>query len=206
MNEFIPLFLGATLSFIGSLPPGIISMTVVENTIQNGLRAGIWLAFGAAVVEGCQALFALQCTGFLSNEDTKLAIQITAIFLFTGLGIYSFYLARKGSSSTMSSQLKLSYFWKGVVISLLNLLAIPYWLVNGAYLDSLDLLVQNHIWIACFCVGVALGTFLLLLLYASLSQRIRTNITQVNKWTNIFLGILFIGLAGSQVWQLYNLG
>lgn len=190
------------MSFIGSLPPGIISMTIVENTIQRGFRAGLSLALGAAIVEGFQAFFALECAGFLSNEQTKFTIQVVAIVLFYSLSYYSFYLAQKGSTNTLSSQIKLPFFWKGALISSLNILAIPYWLVNGAYLDTLGLLSRTHSWIICFCIGVALGTFLLLLLYAYLSQRILGHVNQVSKWTNIFLGLLFFILASIQLWQL----
>lgn len=201
MSALLPLFLGASLSFIGSLPPGIISMTVVENTLQKGLRAALALALGAALIEGLQALLALQCAGILSDERTKSMIQIIAIILFSVLGFYSFYLAQKGNKDTLSSQIQLPQFWKGVTISLFNVLAIPYWLVNGAYLDSLHLMDASHTWIICFCIGVATGTFLLLLLYARLSQRILNNIQEVNKWTNVFLGVVFLALAIAQFWQ-----
>ena len=177
-------------------------MTVVENTVQRGFRAAWFLALGAALVEGFQAFFALYCTSFFSVEKTQFTIQVIAAILFLALGFYSFYLALRGNNSTLSSKIQLPQFWKGVVISLLNMLAIPYWLVNSAYLDTHGLLHHQLDWTICFCIGVAAGTFLLLLLYAQLAKQILSNLTEVNKWTNIFLGSLLIFLASVQLWQL----
>jgi threonine/homoserine/homoserine lactone efflux protein len=52
-------FLGLGLSFIGSLPFGIINTTVAETTVRKGLRPGVAMSVGASLVEFFQAVLSL---------------------------------------------------------------------------------------------------------------------------------------------------
>ena len=57
LGELLLVFgLGLGLSFIGSLPFGIINMTVAETTVRKGFRAGFWTSVGAANIEYLQVL------------------------------------------------------------------------------------------------------------------------------------------------------
>jgi len=59
---------GFALSLFGSLPPGLISLTLSQNSIARGLAAAMAVALGAAVAEFFQAWAAVLFTyWFLSH-------------------------------------------------------------------------------------------------------------------------------------------
>jgi threonine/homoserine/homoserine lactone efflux protein len=199
MGQFL---IGFVFSFVGSAPPGIINVTVAETRIRSGQSAAIWLAAGAALVEWFQAFVAVYFGGLLAQDRWQLAIQVIAIVVFFALGIHSLRLAYKNSGETLSSQLKLPFFWKGVLVSVLNFLAIPYWLVNSAYLNTLGLSLEGMTYLSVFCTGVLFGTFFLLLVYAYLSRFIMAHLKQVVRWTNLSLAAIFLLIATIQLMKL----
>ena len=68
--------LGFVFSFIGSIPFGMINLTVVDTTIHKGLRAGIVLGLGAAIIEFFQAIIAVLFTHiFIDNPQIAEWIQ-----------------------------------------------------------------------------------------------------------------------------------
>ncbi|MEM1322643.1 MAG: LysE family transporter [Bacteroidota bacterium] len=189
------LLLGFTLSFIGSLPIGMINMTVAETTIRKGMKAGLIIALGASLVELLQALVAIKFSSiFTSNPDIGQFIQWIAVPILLGLGLY--YLTRKEkpqqqSPETPEKAAKLPQFSKGLFISALNVLAIPYWIFYGSYLRAEGWLMTNSS-LLIFATGVMLGTFVLLWLYARLSLAIVSKVQRIAHFTNQFIGIIML--------------
>lgn len=60
-------FIALGLSFIGSLPFGMINMTVAHTAIRKGMQAAIFTALGAALVELIQVFIALKFTWLLTK-------------------------------------------------------------------------------------------------------------------------------------------
>ncbi len=119
------LLFGIVISAIGTLPLGMINITVAERTIHKGLGAGMWIALGATLVELLQILIAIKFAYlFTSNPVVNQWLQILAIPIFFGLGIYFFL--QKEPSEIKTTEQKLPDFFRGAAISSLNLLAIPY--------------------------------------------------------------------------------
>ena len=194
MNLLLHLLTGFGLSFIGSLPLGVINLTVSEVTIRKGLRAALALALGAALVELIQALVAVYFTDlFIHYPLAEQAIQYGSIPIFFGLGLY-YFLAQPGPPKITDQSASLDFF-KGMFISSINLLAIPYWLFYAGYLSS-EAWLTGHSEKFIFVTGVTLGTFALLGLYARLSFKIMQHMGWVEKWSNKVIGAIFI-LFGS---------
>ncbi len=179
-------------------------MTVAETTIRRGLRAGLWLALGASVVELVQALVAILFTDwFIQYPKVEQIIQYGAIPVFIGLGLY--FLFKKPSAPKVDWGGSATEFFKGITISSLNLLAIPYWIFYAGYLGA-DGWLKGHTEVGCFVLGVMVGSLLLLYLYARLSLKVLDRVGQVERWSNKLIGFIFLFFGAFQVLRILILG
>lgn len=204
MSYLIHFAIAYGLSFIGSLPFGMINMTVAYTAIQKGMRYAIWTAAGAALIEFIQVFIALKFTWLFSeNAGVERIFQIIATIVFFIGGIYFFFLAKaKSPTVEMTHGRRRNEFFKGLMISSLNVMVIPYWIFYATLLSTNDILVKDNPHVFVFSAGTMLGTFSLLIGYALLGARILSRSVQITKWVNKFIGLLLFGFG---VYQLIGL-
>lgn len=192
---------GFLLSFVGSLPPGLINMSVAEATVSRGKRAAFLIALGAAFIEGLQVILAIKCASwFVTYPSVEAVIHIAAVPVFLGLGGY--HLLKKGGKlSERESPPRSQEFFRGILLSSLNFLAIPFWLFYGSLLGTEGWLL-NDVLIFVFTVGAFLGTLALLFAYGWMSLKIVNHLDQAEQITNQVLAILFIILGFWQLWRI----
>lgn len=86
-DAMILLLAGFALSLLGSLPPGLISLSVAQTAVQRGLVAALVLGAGAAVAEFFQAWLAAEAAGwFLQHPAVEQGLRWAAVPVFLGLG------------------------------------------------------------------------------------------------------------------------
>ncbi len=189
---------GFVLSLLGSLPPGLISLSVAQTAIQKSMLAAMLLAAGAASAEFFQAWAAvLLADWFMSHPGAERIFQWAAIPVFWGLAAYLFFWARPPRARGNVAEVSLlRQIVKGVALSAFNLLAIPYWF---AYCSSLR---ASGVWkeeglapTLVFSSGVTTGTLAALGLYAWLGLLIVQRSTSVAHYANRFVGLIFLGLG-----------
>ena len=90
-------------------------------------------------------------------------------------------------------------FVKGSMLSIMNLIAIPYYVFIGGYLASSDYIILKAEFIAAFSAGVVVGSFIVFLLYAKLGQYIRKKSEKLSHFASKIVGAIFIALALSQM-------
>lgn len=155
-------FVGLFFSFLGSIPPGTINISVMQLAMRNKKAAALYFALAAALVEYVYAGFAVKFQMFLT-ENTSIAgnFQIISGLVLLILGVIN--LVKRGQRQLNSQQQeKMAGFKKGVLISLANPLAIPFWLAVTAYLQSMGWVVLNDTNYLIYVAGISSGTFLLL--------------------------------------------
>ena len=199
MSGWLHFAIGFLFSYIGSIPPAVINVFVAETALREGKKNSLIIALGVALVEFVQAFVAIRFINWLSTDQVQIPLKIAATVIFYLLGAYNLRLAYQQKQTTMGAQVVLPPFSKGMVLSALNMLAIPYWIVNGAYLHTLGWLSYDYYLIVIFCLGTAIGTVFLLWTYMELAMRLLKNIQKVHFWTNLIMGILFISLATIQL-------
>jgi len=207
MTFLTNFFIAFGLSFIGSLPFGMINMTVAHTAIRKGLSHGISTAVGAALVELVQVFIALKFT-WLFNENPnveRVFMTIATVVFFAG-GIYFMFFA-KSKPKLKEGEAEVKHkkrgdFMRGVGISSLNLMVIPYWIFYATLLTTNGIMVKDNQHVVAFSVGVMLGTFTLLVCYALLGAKILSKSEQITGWVNKFIGLLLIGFG---VYQLLKL-
>ncbi|MCX7744467.1 MAG: LysE family translocator [Flavobacteriales bacterium] len=201
MNQYISEFLiGFGVSYLFSLPPGMISLNVLQTTIQKGLLSAFWLALAAVLIESVQAFVGVKFSEWINqHENLKLGLEMFVIPVFLALGIGNIVIGiktiRNKEKASLQPKKTIGSFWKGLIVSALNPVAIPFWVVWSTGISEKNLLVMETSHILVFVFGTTLGTLACLMTYAILSAVIAKRIHAVKVWMNIIVGSLFIGLA-----------
>lgn len=196
---------GFALSLAGSLPPGLISLTVAQTAIARGLRPAIAVAAGAAFAEFFQALVAILAADWFRYHPTAQQwLEGLGMLVFLCLGVYFAFLARPHLPQTRPVEVKdlVTSVFRGMVISVFNLLAIPYWFVYCSWLQSNGWWQTGWGVTLLFASGVTAGTMLVLVLYAVLGQWIRAHSSQLALYANRIVGAIFLALGLSTLVKL----
>jgi threonine/homoserine/homoserine lactone efflux protein len=189
---------GFGLSLFGSLPPGLISLSVSQTAIRRGMAAALLLAAGAAGAEFFQAWAAVALTDwFLSHPSVERWFQWAAVPVFLVLAVYLIFFSKPHVSRAFVAEVSpLKQVGRGVLLSTFNLLAIPYWF---AYCGSLRV---SGWWsetglgaTLVFSAGVTVGTMAALALYAWLGRIILNHSESMARHADRFVGVIFLGLG-----------
>lgn len=191
------------LSFLGSLPLGMITLTITQRTIQNGKNSGTLLALGATVMEFVYTYIALVSLDFFTqNTEVDQYIKIGATCAFFLMAIY--FLSKKSKPNpTSASAYDYFDFFRGVVVGAMNLLIVPFWIFIALWLQTYDMRFDQIANILSFSTGSALGALLAFLGYVWLSKIIVSRVQQISQYTDRVVGIIFLGLGFFQLTQLF---
>lgn len=158
-------------SFLGSIPPGTLNLTVIQLGIEKKMNLAWRFAIAAALIEYPYAWIAVAFEGWITSSPVIMSnfklISAVVLILLGGLNI-----ASSQRSSVFTKKFQESGFRRGVMLSLLNPLVMPFWIAIAAYLSvqgwiNLSTKGQLHSYLA----GISVGAFTLLILAAYLSKR-----------------------------------
>ena len=195
---------GLILSFIGSLPFGLINITTSKISIEKGVRAALWFALGASLIELLQAFISISFAGLLiKGSSLSNAFEWFSFILFLMLGIYYLFFNKTKTAKDHSKGLKKGrLILSGISISALNFMVFPYWIFYFTYLKKQAILSFEYPMQLVFALGVGSGTFLLLWLYAVLGKKLMQRFSLVDRYINKVIGIIFISLAVLTFFQI----
>ena len=195
---------GLILSFIGSLPFGLINITTSKISIEKGVRAALWFALGASIIELVQAFISISFAGLLiKGSSLSNAFGWFSFILFLMLGIYYLFFNKTKTAKDHSKGLKKGrLILSGISISALNFMVFPYWIFYFTYLKKQAILSFEYPMQLVFALGVGSGTFLLLWLYAVLGKKLMQRFSLVDRYINKVIGIIFISLAVLTFFQI----
>lgn len=203
MNVIIYFVVSLVLSFLGSLPMGLITLTIAQRTIEKGRNAGMLLALGATVMEFVYTYIALISLDFFTN-NTHLGdyIKIFATIIFLLLGIYFLF---KKSKTNLKPSKRYDYFdfFRGIVIGAMNLLILPFWIFIAIWLESNEMFFEEGSDIFIFSLGSAIGALMAFVGYILLSEYILNKTDLINRYANKAIGVLFLGLGIFQLGQIF---
>ena len=192
------------LSAIGTIPIGLITLTIAQKTIEKGKSAGWQVSMGATIMEFIYTLIALYGLEALSLETSwKRYMQIGTFFLFLILGIYYLNKSPSESKKNISSSKHRIHFIQGIGVGMMNMLIVPFWLVVGLWLESNGLLFENVTYILWFSIGAALGALLIFGVYVEGSIFFLNKRQKISEYADKVIGGLFLLLASVQLIQLF---
>src|SRR5687768_15423469 len=126
MEAIITFGIAFCLSFVGTIPPGTLSLTVIELGLKHRINAAWRMALAAALIEYPYAWVAVEFQDFLAHSlEFTNHLHLVSGLVMVSLGIFSLWSSAKPSK--FSQRFEHSGFRRGMVLGLLNPLAVPFW-------------------------------------------------------------------------------
>jgi threonine/homoserine/homoserine lactone efflux protein len=200
------LFLIAfALSFIGTLPPGLITLTITQTTISEGKSAGFRNALGAIIPEFIYTYVALIGIDFLlDHADIGHYIQWASVFIFLALGLWFWFAKPPEISKVKVEANHRKFFLRGLTAGFFNFLIVPFWVVVVGWLRSNGYVIDGQPVFLGFSLAGAFGALLAFVLYIELGGMILRRFKTVAVYVNRIIGGLFLALFAYQLWELFS--
>lgn len=198
VNKYNKIFAaGLAISFLGSLPPGLLNILAVQVSDQQGFYPALAYAAGATLAEMITVRLVLSGMNWLNKQKQFFAVLewLTASFLLL-FAIACFVAA--GSMQDLGKlipHLLLPPFTAGFLFSLLNPLHIPFWLGWSGYLYSHGSLRKKTVQYNWFVAGIGLGALAGFLIYISGGMYLFDAIQQNRLLVNLLFGMILLGAA-----------
>ena len=193
------LIVAFVVSYVGSIPPGSLNITVMQLAIQKRRRAAVFFAFAATAIEFVYAGFTVEFHNFLTRDEViadYFRIITSAVLII--LGLWNILSKDTSESVIVNSEKGRHGFVRGMILGILNPMTIPFWLAITTYLENDDLVEIEGVGFWLYLMGLAAGTFCLLLTVNLLGERftkIADNKFLVHKVPGIILlciGVYFL--------------
>lgn len=159
-------------SFIGSVPPGTINLTVLQLGLERKFSIAMRFGAAAALVEYPYGWIAVKFAALiLSSPAIVTNFQLITGIVMVTLGAFNLWSAAKPSN--LSVRFNNSGFRRGLLLGILNPMAIPYWIAMTTYCKSqgwIDLDTNSEL--HGYLVGVVLGALTLLSILVYLAGKI----------------------------------
>ncbi|MFK5878069.1 MAG: LysE family transporter [Flavobacteriaceae bacterium] len=196
MEYIIHILLGIFATFVGFLAPGMLNMTAVQIAIEKSVQKSRVFALGASVIILIQASIALYFSTFLSQNPSVIeSLEVGGIFVFFALAIFFFMKTRAKLNIKEKKDKEKSYFVRGVLMAVMNMLAIPFYLGISTFLGAEGLLKMEIAYIITFVFGALFGAYLLFFTYISFAKVIIKRANFIAKNINYILSLLFLVLG-----------
>ena len=195
MNYILHLFLGLVAGILVTIPLGPVNLLVVNTTVSKNLRSAMVLTLAASIMELLKPILAIYFSWLIIRHiESNVYIQLTVVLAFVLIGLY-FMLKKNTFHESHNNRREMPEFIKGVLISFLNIPALPFWIFVIAYCEStvgFDFSVST---VGLFLAGVFSGRFGTLWIYARLSQYVSERSSVIALWLDRIIAILFFVLA-----------
>ncbi len=204
------------ISFLGSVHPGPLNLSVIQTTLQKNITNALFVALGGVIPEIIYGLMAIEGVLFFERNPTIFQIMQWAVVpILLILGVLNLIKKSKKSDEESIENFKvvdligkyhlLAEIPKGFLLSIFNPQLCPFWIVILINYQNYDYLKINGLTEKMsFVLGASIGAFALNYLYARIAESKKDlifgyiNIQKVD----IILGITFIGMAILQTIKL----
>jgi threonine/homoserine/homoserine lactone efflux protein len=194
---FLTFFLGLIANFIGYIPPGNINLTLVQITINRGLKQALQFIIAFSSVEFFFTYFIMHAAKWLSGQvRLDILIDWVMVVLFTVLGTITWINRKKPPEAKYKESDSIKY---GILLGFLNPMQIPFWMITGTYLITHEWILDGKLDLVIFSVGSAGGAFLCLFLYAQFARYIQSKFALSTRIINTCIAILFFSFAAYHV-------
>lgn len=172
MEYLIVFFLGFIFSFVGSIPPGTLNVSILQMALQGKINIATRFAIAVAIVEYPYAWIGVQFEYWLTSSPMVIEnFQLIAAIVMTGLGIFNLLPAKHPTG--FAKKFSESGFRRGLALSILNPMAIPYWMGFTAYMKAQGWISLSTIGLLhSYVFGTSVGALVLLMLVIFFAQRL----------------------------------
>jgi threonine/homoserine/homoserine lactone efflux protein len=185
---------GLVFSFIGSIPPGTLNLAVLELGMEHKIKIALRFSLAVAIIEYPYAWIAVVFEDWITSSPLIIQnFQLITAIVMTLIGALSLWAARKPSEFT--ERFNASGFRRGIVLSILNPMAIPFWIGITAYLKAqhwIDL--STPVLLHGYVFGTSVGVMILLVLFTFLARRLAT-LVKDNRYVKLVPGVTLLVLG-----------
>ncbi len=180
---------------MGSMTPGTINLSVLRTGLEFRPHVGIRMAFAAAIVEYGYAWIAVVFEDIITSTPIVIRyFHLIAAMVMLILGIITITSAT--TSSFAADKFNRSGFRRGILLGILNPLAMPYWIGITAYLKSQQWITISSTWeLHAYLLGVSGGVFSLLLLVTFAARQLSLLLTRHATLLKKIPGYIMLGLG-----------
>ncbi|MEO8471845.1 MAG: LysE family transporter [Chryseolinea sp.] len=157
-------------SFIGTIPPGTLNINILQLGLERKISLAWRFAIAASIVEYPYAWIAIKFEGLITSTPLILEnIQLITAVVMIILGVLTLISARKPSK--LSEKFNNSGFRRGLILSIINPLALPFWIGTTAYVEGQQWINLDNPWrLHSYLLGVSVGALTLFMILAYLAQ------------------------------------
>lgn len=194
MNLFWLFFVGFVCSYLGSIPPGAINISVLQYGLHGHRSLGLRFGLAASLVEFVYAAATVRFNLFLTQHPTFTEnFELLSGIVLVLLGALSLASSNKTPSEKITAESPRA-FRKGLLIGLANPIVIPFWLGVTAYLQANNVIKIEGWDLLIYVAGISAGTFALMASVAYLSNRFQ-QIVENRKMVNRIPGIVLCAMG-----------
>lgn len=171
MGALQTFLMAFVFSFLGSIPPGTLNLTMLRLGLEDKMNIAWRFALAAALIEYPYAWLALLFEDWITSSPVIVNnFKLIGAIVMITLGVLTIRTALKPAADVGSARER--GFRKGLVLSILNPLALPFWIGITAYLKSqgwISLSTSGEV--HSYLFGISLGALTLLILVAYLARK-----------------------------------
>jgi threonine/homoserine/homoserine lactone efflux protein len=171
--EILTVFLlGAFFSFIGSIPPGTLNLSVLQLGLEGKVKTALRFALAVSIIEYPYTWIGVEFESWITSSPMIIEnFQLITAIVMVAIGVLNLWSAEKPSNFTL--RFNESGFRRGLILSILNPMAIPFWIGITAYLKAQGWLNLSSVWLLhSYILGTSVGAMILLTLFALLAKKL----------------------------------
>jgi threonine/homoserine/homoserine lactone efflux protein len=186
--------IGFVFSFLGSIPPGTMNLCVLQLGLEKKVAVALRFSLAVMIIEYPYTWIGVVFENWITSNPAIIEnFQLITAVVMTLMGLLNIWAARKPTEFT--TRFNESGFRRGLVLSILNPMAIPFWIGVTAYLKAqrwIDLSTNGLL--HTYILGTALGAMGLLTVFTFLAHRLSGYITN-GKLVKLVPGITLLVLG-----------
>jgi threonine/homoserine/homoserine lactone efflux protein len=186
--------IGAVFSFLGSIPPGTLNLCVLQLGLEKKIGAALRFALAVSIIEYPYTWIGVQFEYWITSSPAVIQnFELLTAIVMTLMGLLNIWSAQKPTDFT--KRFNESGFRRGIILSILNPMAIPFWIGITAYLKAqgwIDL--SSTLKLHSYILGTSVGAMVLLTLFTYLARSLSGYITN-NKLVKLIPGFTLLALG-----------
>lgn len=169
--HYLHVFLvGFVTSFIASIAPGTLNLSVLQLGLEGKTKTALRFALAVSIIEYPYAWIAVEFEDWITSTPAVVEnFRLITAVVMTSLGVLSLLQVKRPPANP--SKFSQSGFRRGIILSILNPMAIPFWIAITAYFKIngwIDLETAGLVHMYVFATSV--GAMALLTLFVFLAH------------------------------------
>jgi threonine/homoserine/homoserine lactone efflux protein len=200
------IFIGFIISCLGSLPPGVINLSVLQMSVNKGMMNGAAFSLGAVLIEVLVVLFILKIEKSLNfPKKLKYLADGTKLLLLLVLAIACINTALHSSEkqAILWNDTNIHPLFLGMMLRIAIPTLFPFWIGWNTTLRSKKILLTDKQNIS-YAIGIGLGTFTAHFVYFMGGNNIIKVLGTSHLWIHLLLGSTFLFLFLQQVVGIFG--